>query len=387
MKQRTVVIIGSAYPLRGGLAAFNERIAQEYLKQGDKVILFSFSLQYPSVLFPGKTQYSDGPPPANLNIKTCINSVNPISWIKAGNEIAKLSPDLVIVKFWMPFMAPALGTICRRIRKKTNAKIISIIDNIIPHEQRPGDRALANYFVRSVDGFITMSRSVLEELNHFDSLKPKRFSPHPLYDHFGDPVPMTDARKALGLPEKGYIILFFGFIREYKGLDLLLKAMAEQSLKELPVTLLVAGEFYTNAKPYEELIDQLGIRDRVVMSNDFIPDADVANYFCAANLVVQPYKSATQSGVTQIAYHFNKPMIITDVGGLSEFVPNGKVGYVIAPDPEAIARSVHRYFSENKEEEFSENVASEKVKYSWQTMLDSIDNIQKPVEQPDTATG
>jgi glycosyltransferase involved in cell wall biosynthesis len=373
--EKEVVVIGPAYPLRGGLAAYNERLAREYQKQGYRVTLYTFSLQYPGFLFPGKTQYSSDPPPGDLEIRIRINSVNPLNWIRVGKEIKNLLPDLVIVKFWIPFMAPCLGTICRIIRRNHHTRIISIIDNIIPHEKRPGDRWLAKYWVGSADGLIAMSRSVLEELNRFDRSKPKVFSPHPLYDNFGEMIPKTAAKKLLELDDSVHYILFFGFIRDYKGLDLLLEAFSGEYLRSQPVKLIVAGEFYCDPKPYLDLIRMNHLEDKVILSNDFIPDHQVAAYFCAADVVVQPYKSATQSGVTQIAYHFNKPMIITDVGGLSEFVPDGKVGYVVDPVPEKIAGAIERFFNENKEEEFTRNVAEEKQKYSWSKMLEAISSL------------
>jgi D-inositol-3-phosphate glycosyltransferase len=372
---RKVVIIGSAHPLRGGLAAYNERLANEYQNHGEEVTIYSFSLQYPSFLFPGKSQYSSEPAPNNLVIRSLINSINPVNWIRVGKRIRKMKPDLVIVKFWMPFMAPCLGTICRIIRRNKHSRIISIIDNIIPHEKRPGDRMLASYFVRSVDGFVAMSRSVLEELEQFDQKKPKVFSPHPLYDHFGSPLQKQEAIAELGLdPGVGYI-LFFGFIREYKGLDLLLHAFTENRIRELNVKLLVAGEFYCDPKYYQKIIEQNNLGDQVVMSNDFIPDSKVRDYFCASDLVVQPYKTATQSGVTQIAFHFNKPMIITDVGGLAEIVPDGKAGYVVGTDPKQIADAIVTFYRENKEEEFSAEVALQKEKYSWNKMLEAVDKL------------
>jgi len=374
-QKKTVVLIGSAYPLRGGLAAYNERLAREYQQAGEQVIIYSFSLQYPSILFPGKSQYSTEPPPGDLEIRSKINSINPFNWLKVGREIKRLRPDLVIVKFWMPFMAPCLGTICRIIRKNRHTRIISIIDNIIPHEKRPGDKMLAAYFVRSVDGFVAMSRSVMDELAQFDRDKPKVFCPHPLYDNFGEALSKKEAKARLRLDDSTKYILFFGFIRDYKGLDLLLKAYADQRLRELNVKLLVAGEFYCDPKPYHEIIDQYELNDLVVMSNDFIPDSEVVNYFCAADLVVQPYKSATQSGVTQIAYHFNKPMVITDVGGLAEFVPDGKVGYVVQPDPTEIADAILKFYREDKEEEFASQVDIEKEKYSWSKMVEAVETL------------
>ena len=368
------MILGSAYPLRGGLAAYNERLARAYLQNGDDAEIVTFSLQYPGFLFPGKTQYSSEAPPTDLKITARLNSVNPLSWIKTGKTIRRQKPDLLIIKFWLPFMGPSLGTVARIVRKNRHTKIISILDNIIPHEKRPGDIALARYFVKYVDGFVAMSDEVMNDLSRFDTEKPRAFCPHPLYD-FGKLRSKAEARKALGLETEEKYILFFGFIRDYKGLDLLLKAMADKRLKEKDIRLVVAGEFYTDDKPYFDMIEQLKIGERVIMSNDFIPDSKVADYFNAADLVVQPYKDATQSGVTQIAYHFEKPMITTNVGGLAEIVPDGRVGYVVNPDEKEIADAVDKYFEEKKEKEFADNIKIEKQKYSWERMLETINKI------------
>jgi len=373
--KRKIVIIGSAYPLRGGLSAYNERLAKAYLDNGDDVIIYTFSLQYPNFLFPGKTQYADGPPPEKLDIRVKINSINPLNWFKVGKELKKLNPDMVIIKFWIPFMAPCLGKIARIIKKNKYSKVISIIDNIIPHEKRPGDHLLAKYWVKSVDGFVVMSRAVLDDLNIFDKQKPKLYCPHPLYDNFGEFIEKDKAREMLGLTVDEKYILSFGFIRDYKGLDLLLEAMADERIRKAKIKLLVAGEFYTDSKPYFDIIEKHNLHESVIMSNDFIPDGDVAKYFCASDIVVQPYKNATQSGVTQIAYHFDKPMITTNVGGLAEIVPDGKVGYVIKPNVLDISNAILNFFEKDKENEFVNNVKSEKLKYSWENIIKSIDSL------------
>lgn len=367
-----VIIVGTAYPYRGGLSAFNERLAYEYLQRGDEVEIYTFTLQYPSFLFPGKTQYSDEPAPKGLTIHRRINSINPFNWLKTGREIASKRPDLLITKFWLPFMAPCLGTIERRVRRNGHTRIVSILDNIIPHEHRPGDRIFARYFVRSTDAFVAMSRSVLDDLNLFDTKKPRRFCPHPLYDHYGDILPKEEARRMVGLDTNGRYVLFFGFIRSYKGLDLLLDAMADPRIAQRDIRLIVAGEFYGDPKPYMEQIERLGIADRIKLCTDFIPDSQVNRYFCAADLVAQPYKSATQSGVTQIAFHFEKPMLVTDVGGLAEIVPDGKIGYVVQPDAHQIADAIVRYYDEQCEAPFTKAVRDEKQKYTWNKMLEAI---------------
>ncbi len=379
-RRRKVIIIGSAWPLRGGLSAFNERIAKQYLNHGDDVEIYTFSLQYPGILFPGKTQYSSEPAPKNLKIRVRINTVNPLTWFKTGNEIRKKNPDLVIIKFWIPFVAPSLGKIARLIKKNGHSKVISIIDNIIPHEKRPGDKQLASYWVNSVDGFVTMSRAVLDDLNLFDKHKPKKYCPHPLYDHYGDITDKTEAKKALGLDVKTNYMLFFGFIRDYKGLDILLQAMDDEYIKSNNIKLLVAGEFYTDSKPYFDLIDKHGLKDIVIMSNDFIPDSKVALYFNASDVVVQPYKDATQSGVTQIAYHFETPIITTNVGGLAEIVPDGEVGFVTAPNVSEIQNAIVKFYKEEKSSQFEENVRRLKIKYSWDNMLDVVDEVAAMTE-------
>jgi len=367
-----IVILGTAHPLRGGLSAYNERIAYEFQSQGHEVIIYTFSLQYPDFLFPGTTQFSDQPAPKDLTIKVAVNSVNPFNWWKVGREIKALNADLLIVKFWLPFMAPCLGTICKLVRGNNKTKVISIIDNIIPHEKRIGDFQFAKYFVNNVDGFIAQSKSVLSDLNLFDATKPKRFSPHPLYDNFGAAIPKEEAKAKLGLDSNKHYLLFFGFIRDYKGLDILLKAIADKHFKDQNINVIVAGEFYNNSEQYHQLIEELKIADLVTLRTDFIPDDMVRYYFCASDIVVQPYKHATQSGVTQICYHFNRPMIVTNVGGLPEIVPNDVVGYVVEPEPTSIANAILKFYAEQKEDVFAANINIEKEKYSWNAMLKSI---------------
>ena len=367
-----IIILGSAHPLRGGLASYNERLAREFVRQGHSVQIYTFSLQYPSFLFPGTSQLSDQPAPDDLYIHVKVNSINPLNWLSVGKEIAKLNADLMIVKFWLPFMGPCLGTISRIVRKNKKTKVISIIDNIIPHEKRVGDFQLAQYFANSVDGFIAMSDSVLVDLQKFDSKKPKVFSPHPLFDNFGEGIKKTEAYEKLGLEINTEYILFFGFIRDYKGLDLLLRAMADERVRNLNIRLIVAGEFYTAAKPYWDLITELNIADKLILRTDFIPDDEVRNYFCAADIVVQPYKHATQSGVTQICYHFDRPMLVTNVGGLPEIVPNGKVGYVVEPEPKAIVDALVDFYANHREYPMRDAIKTEKKKYAWSEMLNRI---------------
>ncbi len=367
-----IVILGTAWPYRGGLAIYNERLAREFSAENDNVTIHTFSLQYPSFLFPGKTQYSSEPEPTDLNIIRSLNSVNPFNWIKTGRTIREMKPDILIIKFWLPFMAPALGKVARIVRRNGKTRVVSILDNIIPHERRPGDRLLSRYFTRSVDGFVAMSESVLEDLGQFDTAKPRVFCPHPLYDNFGPKATREESLSFLGLdPSKRYM-LFFGLIRDYKGLDLILRAYADSRFRKMEVRLIVAGEVYSGSEKYFELEKELGLEGLVVWKSDFVPDSEVKYCFGAADIIVQPYKSATQSGVTQIAYHFEKPMLVTDVGGLAEIVPHGSVGYVVKPDMDEIADALTDFFKNNRQEEFTEGILKEKKKYSWSNMTRSV---------------
>jgi len=373
---KTVVIIGSAYPLRGGgLATFNERLAREFQKEGYRVRIETFSLQYPSFLFPGKTQYSDEEAPDDLQIQVSVNSINPFNWLKVGKRLQKEKPDLVVLRYWIPFIAPSLGTISRIIKKNNHSKIIAIADNIIPHEKRPGDALLSNYLVGSVHGFVTMSKAVLNDLNKFDQKKPRVFNPHPLYDNFGEAMDKTEARAKLGLNPQGKYLLFFGFIRDYKGLDILLQAMTNEQIKNENIQLIVAGEFYSNEEKYRKYIADHHLSKKVILHTEFIPNHRVGTYFSACDVVVQPYKTATQSGVTQVAYQFEKPMIVTRVGGLPEIVLHNKTGFVCEVSHQSISKYILKFYHENKAAEFAGFLKEEKKKYSWTKLVEAITHI------------
>ncbi|MDR6734122.1 glycosyltransferase [Sphingobacterium sp. 2149] len=363
-----IVILGSAYPLRGGgIASFNERLASQFQQLGHEVDIYSFSLQYPNFLFPGKSQYSDEPAPEGLNIKTKVNSINPFNWISVGKELRNAKYDLLIVRFWMPFFGPCLGTIQRQVRKNRHTKIVCIADNIIPHEQRPGDKLLIRYFLKSVDACLTMSKSVLLDLKLLSPKMPAVYTPHPLYDNYGTHQSKKEARRLLNIDQEGKVILFFGFIRQYKGLDILLQALNDTRLREMGVKLLLAGEFYDDPALYLDLIKKYKLEEFIFMHTDFIPNQEVGRYFSAADCVVLPYRSATQSGITQVAYHFDLPMIVSNVGGLPELVRDSYVGYVVEPKAEEIAERIFSFYHYNKEEQFRTNIIDEKRKYSWET--------------------
>ena len=366
-----IVILGTAWPYRGGIADFNNRLAQEFISEGNQVRIITFTLQYPSFLFPGKTQYSPDPQPEGLDIVRRLNSVNPFNWIKVSREIRNEKPDLLIVPFWMPFMGVSIGAVSR-MAKKCGTKRIAILHNLIPHEHKPGDKILSRYFIKSVDGYVALSESVLADINLFDTKKPRTFCPHPLYDHFGAIASRQESLKHLGLDPAYRYILFFGLIRDYKGLDLLLKAYADSRLRELNVRLLVTGEFYGSSDKYFELEKQLGLEGLVIWKNEFVPANKVSYCFGSADLIAQPYKTATQSGVSQIAYHFEKPMLVTKVGGLAEIVPNGIAGYAVEPEPAQIADGLVDFFKNNRQEQFTKGIIEEKKKYSWSNMTQAV---------------
>lgn len=368
--KQKILILGTAYPFRGGLAAYNERLAEE-LQQTNDVEIWTFTVQYPKFLFPGKSQYSTDPAPAHLRIRRLINSVNPLNWWIVGRKIRRFDPDIIITKYWLPVMGPALGSLLR-LGKRKKTRTIAILDNVVPHEKRPGDVAFTKYFLKPVDAFIAMSQSVLNDLREFEPTKKASLIPHPIYDNYGALISKAAAREALKLQQGKRYILFFGFIRQYKGLDLLLKAMADERMKKLDVHAIVAGEFYEDATPYQELLRELNLGDRVLMHTDFIPNEAVKNYFCAADLVVQPYKSATQSGISQIAYHFEKPMVVTNVGGLVEMVPDGVVGFQAEPDPSSIAAAIEKYYTENREADMITALRREKQQYSWARLANEV---------------
>jgi glycosyltransferase involved in cell wall biosynthesis len=368
--QKKAIIIGPAWPLRGGLASFDERLARQFTGEGYDTTIYTFSLQYPGFLFPGTTQYSSEPAPVGIHIKKCINSINPLNWLAVGNELKRMKPDLVIVRYWLPFMGPCLGTILRLVKKNQFTKVVCIADNVIPHEKRFGDKPFTTYFVKPVDAFVTMSAKVKKDLLNFTT-KPAQQVVHPLYDNFGEGVPKQEAREKLGLPVNEKIILFFGFIRKYKGLDLLLEAMNDERIRAAGIKLLVAGEFYEKREEYDALISQLGISQQLLLRTDFIADSEVRYYLSAADFVIQPYRNATQSGVTPLAYHFEKPMLVTNVGGLPDLVPDKKVGIITEPDPPSIATGILALY-EYGEAHFLPYLKEEKKKYSWRRLTEAI---------------
>ena len=375
-----IVILGPAHPYRGGLASIMEIMARTFGQRGDEVEIRTFTLQYPALLFPGESQTVDTPAPADLHITRCVNTINPLNWWRVGRAIRRERPDFVLLKYWTPFMAPCFGTIARTARRNGHTKILCQIDNVEPHEHHFVDRPFNRYFLRAVDGFIYMSEQVHHELKAYTSV-PALFSPHPLFENFGERVERAEACRRLELDPALRYVLFFGLIRDYKGLDLLLDAWAR--LKAAGQTdrrrLIVAGEFYTSKEPYLQQIARHGLQDEILLHDRFIPDAEVRYYFSAADFVVQPYKTATQSGVTQIAYQFSLPMVVTRVGGLPEIVPDGRVGYVCEPTAEGVAAAIVRMYEGDTLDRFRANCVEERRRFSWEEMCNRITELYRLV--------
>ena len=375
-----ITILGPAHPYRGGLASIMEIMARTFQRRGNEVDIKTFTLQYPSLLFPGKSQTVSTPPPADLHICRCVNTVNPSNWVRIGRRICRERPDFVLMKYWTPFMAPCFGTIARFARRNDHTKVLCQIDNVEPHEHHLTDKPFNRYYLGVVDGFVYMSEQVHGELKAYSDA-PALFSPHPLFENFGERVARNEACVRLGLDPTVDYVLFFGLIRDYKGLDLLLDAWAGLRRRGLAAgrRLIVAGEFYTPKERYLRQIADNGLQDEVILHDRFIPDEQVKYYFSAVDFVVQPYKTATQSGVTQIAYQFCVPMVVTDVGGLSEIVPDGRVGYVCEPTVQGVADAIARMYDGDTIERFRLNCIEERKRFSWEEMCTRIAELYEMV--------
>ena len=365
---KKVIILGTAWPFRGGLAAYNERFANELSSLGVDTEITTFTVQYPSFLFPGKTQYSEEPSKFNP-IKRKLSSVNPISWLNTARYINSQQPDLVITRYWIPFMGPCLGTVIRLLNKKI--KVICLLDNVIPHEKRIGDRLFTKYFVKPIQNYIAMSQSVMDDLYSFKAEATCVLNPHPVFDNFGEKLDQAKSKAELNLPNENDYVLFFGFIRKYKGLNLAINAFAEWKERLPNKKLLIAGEFYGDAEFYTSLAEGLGIKDDIIWHTDFIPDSKVKYYFSACDVVLQPYYTATQSGVTQIAYQFEVPMIVTKVGGLPELVDHDKTGYLVDQDPKDIANHVVEFYAKGRAA-FDEDMKKAKEQFSWKNLVNNF---------------
>jgi len=372
-----IIIIGPCFPLRGGIANFNAALAKAFIKQGDDCEIVSFSLQYPKILFPGKTQYEEGEAPKDVNIFPLVNSINLFNWRKVSNYIKNQKPDFVIPVFWLPFTGISISRIIKKL-KKTGVPVISLVHNVIPHDKHFGDSFFSKRYFNQCDAFITLSQAVADDIQLFVKNPVYKIIPHPVYDIFGDAVSRESALKKLDLLPDFRYLLFFGLVKEYKGLDILIKALSNPIIKNQKIKLIVAGEFYEDRKQYDDLIRRLDISSHVIIYDKYISAEEVKYFFSVSDIVVQPYKTATQSGVTQVAYHFNKPMIVTDVGGLKEIVPNEKVGFVVEKEnPAQIAQAINKFYVNKKESFFIENIKKEKQRFSWDAMANGFKALLK----------
>lgn len=370
-----IAILGPAHPFRGGIAQGNHRLAQELVRQGHQVEIYTFTLQYPSWLFPGKTQYSPDSAPENLRIRRVLSSLNPISWFKTARAILSYAPQILLIRYWHPIMIPCFSVICLLVRraKLADLRIIMLADNLISHERHLGERLLCRLLLRLPHAFMVMSEQVSHDLQSLGYTGKIAYCPHPLFDHFGAKVSRTQALRKLRLRSDKRYLLFFGLIREYKGLDLLLKAMSDRRIRQLGLELIVAGEFYRNPQAYYQQVHALALGERVHFYSYFIPDHEVSSYFCAADLLVQPYKNATQSGISQIAYHFDLPMVLTKVGGLAETISHGVNGYSVACDSEAIADAIVDFYTQHREQTMRAAIEAQKSQYSWAKMVKTLE--------------
>ncbi len=376
-----ITILGPAHPYRGGLASIMETMAREFQSRGEQVKVETFKLQYPKLLFPGKSQTLDTPPPTDLSIERSVNTINPLNWIKVGRRIKRERPDFILLKYWTPFMAPCFGTIARIARSNGHTKVICQIDNVKPHEHHLIDHPCNAYFLRSVDGYVYMSEQVNAELKEYTQ-NPAIFSPHPMFENFGKRVSKDEACQKLKFDPSTNYTMFFGLIRDYKGLDILLEAWcklkAEGKLDGRK--LIIAGEFYSSKERYISQIERGKITDNVILHEGFVADEMVKYYFSATDFVVLPYHTASQSGVTQIAYNFSLPMIVTNVGGLPEIVPHNSVGYVCDPTFSSIAEAIERAWSDNNLERFAENLSEERKRFSWTEICNKLTEVDNQVK-------
>lgn len=365
---KKIIIVGPAHPYRGGIAAFNERMALELTAQGVEASIITFTMQYPSLLFPGKSQYSDELQPQNIKITRGLHTLNPFNWVRLGLKIRKLKADIVILRYWMPFFAPCLTVLAWL----SGTQVILLADNIIPHETRMGDKLLTSVLLRAVDAVMVLSQSVAQDLNQWSFKKPILYSPHPIFNQYGQAMDRELACQQLKLDQNKRYILFFGFIREYKGLDILLKSMKTLENSQPNLELIIAGEFYGNEEFYKNMVQDLGIETRCHIYSNFIPDDDIKQFFSVADALILPYKSATQSGVTQIAYHFNCPMIATNVGGLSEYIEHGKQGLLCALDADSLAQAIDKFYTQDLKNPMTADIKITKQAYSWEVFTTAL---------------
>ncbi len=374
-----IVLIGPAYPLRrGGIATYTESLAAAYIRAGREALIYTFRYQYPPWLFPGRTQWSEEPPPEGLPIVARLHSLLPWNWYRTALELAAHAPDALLINAWLPFLAPCLGSVARVVRRRSpQTLLLGIVHNVSPHERFPLARPLMGFLLNGLEGFLALSQAVARELEPFRRRKPYRVHPHPPFD-YGPAPERVLARKQLGIPESEPVVLFFGLVRPYKGVDLLAEALA--LLSNPPLTLIV-GEWYMPTDAFEQRLHRLGLAERVRVVNRFIPQQEIPLYFAAADLVVQPYRSATQSGITPLALRYERPVVVTNVGGLPEYVRPGQTGYIVEPRAEALAQAIADFFGNGRAREFAPFLRAAAQEWSWEAVVRTLDLLAEDVLQ------
>ena len=372
-----LVVVGPFPPYRGGIAHFTQAMTEGLRSRGHDVRPVSFARQYPALLFPGKTQFEPDRTSeegrTSAEAPRLVNTLNPLSWLQTARYILRQRPDVCLFQYWMPFFAPALGMVAWTLRRR-GVRVVGVVHNALPHERRPGDRLLSRFFLQQCDGLVVLSEAVEADVRRLGIMAPVRRAEHPVFAHFGEAIPKEEARRRLGLPEEAPVVLFFGFVRRYKGLHVLLDAMPEVLGRRPDVRLVVAGEFYDDEAPYRAQVHRHGLGEHVLFRPDYIPQDEVARYFSAADVVAQPYLSATQSGIAAIAFHFGRPLVVTDVGGLAEVVPHERAGLVVPPDdPSALAAAITRFFEAGLGETLAEGVRQARQNHSWDRLYEAVE--------------
>jgi len=372
-----IAYLSTFYPFRGGIAQFNALLYRNFEKLNIPVSAYNFTIQYPEFLFPGQTQYSTSEDNADaIPSQRTISSINPISYLQTASKISKEEPNLLLMRYWLPFFAPALGTVAKKLKKK-GTKSIVIVDNMIPHEKRFFDEAFTKYFLKNTDAYIVMSKSVEKELLERKPDAKYIFHPHPIYEHFGEKIERKEALEKLGLSEieDKKILLYFGFVRKYKGLDLLLEAFKNLEEKD-NYFLIIAGESYlsdSENKALQTILDNHPKKQNINTRLRYVSDQEVNLLFSAADANVLPYRHATQSGVSAIAFHFEVPSVVTDVGGLRNLIDPYNAGTIAeSATPKAIQNAIEELFENKKNVDYGENLRVFKEKYSWENLATKI---------------
>jgi glycosyltransferase involved in cell wall biosynthesis len=367
-----IVLVGPASPWRGGIAHFNDLLARE-LSRSHETFVLSFTRQYPTLLFPGKSQKHPAEASLDVGAESLIDSIGPWSWYRAARRIRELDPELLVFRYWMPFFAPCFGSILRGAVRHGKPESVVIADNVVPHERRPLDRLFTRWFLSRADRFVVMTKAVRQDLLDIRPDARVDLVPHPLYGQFGDAIDRQEARQQLEVPGDAELMLFFGFVRAYKGLDTLLQAMPAIRAARPRAMLLVVGEFYSQETRTRALTHELGLDDCVRFVSDYVPNDEVAPYFSATDVVVLPYHHATQSGIIPVAYHMGRPVVTTRVGGLPEVIEEGKTGILVPPEQvDALAEALIRFFAESLGPSMQEHVARARKRYTWERFAQAV---------------